>query len=82
MVYSEVPNFSEPNPDYRGQPNKGVIKVTFMTRLILTICHNSMARLPTLSYPEYNEDSPKSHGKSFLFCWLCESEYASVVSYI
>ncbi|XP_010635181.1 SOSS complex subunit B2 [Fukomys damarensis] len=23
MVYSEVPNFSEPNPDYRGQPNKG-----------------------------------------------------------
>ncbi|KAM6174353.1 SOSS complex subunit B2 isoform 3-T3 [Erethizon dorsatum] len=24
MVYSEVPNFSEPNPDYRGQLNKGV----------------------------------------------------------
>ncbi|KAL1770816.1 SOSS complex subunit B2, partial [Sigmodon hispidus] len=24
MVYSEVPNFSEPNPDYRGQQNKGV----------------------------------------------------------
>ncbi|XP_060033534.1 SOSS complex subunit B2 [Erinaceus europaeus] len=23
MVYSEVPNFSEPNPDYRGQQNKG-----------------------------------------------------------
>ncbi|EHA99030.1 SOSS complex subunit B2 [Heterocephalus glaber] len=23
MVYSEVPNFSEPNPDYRGQLNKG-----------------------------------------------------------
>ncbi|XP_063115534.1 SOSS complex subunit B2 isoform X1 [Cavia porcellus] len=23
MVYSEVPNFSEPNPDYRGQPSKG-----------------------------------------------------------
>uniref|UniRef100_I3ML47 SOSS complex subunit B2 n=1 Tax=Ictidomys tridecemlineatus TaxID=43179 RepID=I3ML47_ICTTR len=25
MVYSEVPNFSEPNPDYRGPQNKGVI---------------------------------------------------------
>ncbi|CAO2616182.1 SOSS complex subunit B2 [Lemmus lemmus] len=24
MVYSEVPNFSEPNPDYRGQQNKTV----------------------------------------------------------
>ncbi|KAM5280364.1 SOSS complex subunit B2 [Ctenodactylus gundi] len=24
MVYSEVPNFSEPNPDYRGQQNKEV----------------------------------------------------------
>ncbi|KAM4815225.1 SOSS complex subunit B2-like [Thomomys bottae] len=24
MVYSEVPNFSEPNPDYRGQQNQGV----------------------------------------------------------
>ncbi|KAK7832167.1 hypothetical protein U0070_015314 [Myodes glareolus] len=24
MVYSEVPNFSEPNPDYRGQQNKPV----------------------------------------------------------
>ncbi|GAB1284941.1 SOSS complex subunit B2 [Apodemus speciosus] len=24
MVYSEVPNFSEPNPDYRGQQNRGV----------------------------------------------------------
>lgn len=24
MVYSEVPNFSEPNPDYRGQQNKMV----------------------------------------------------------
>ncbi|XP_051009769.1 SOSS complex subunit B2 isoform X2 [Acomys russatus] len=24
MVYSEVPNFSEPNPDYRGQQNKGL----------------------------------------------------------
>nr|XP_008521279.1 PREDICTED: SOSS complex subunit B2 [Equus przewalskii] len=23
MVYSEVPNFSEPNPDYRGQQSKG-----------------------------------------------------------
>ncbi|XP_004628672.1 SOSS complex subunit B2 isoform X1 [Octodon degus] len=23
MVYSEVPNFSEPNPDYRGQPDRG-----------------------------------------------------------
>ncbi|XP_020736513.1 SOSS complex subunit B2 isoform X2 [Odocoileus virginianus] len=23
MVYSELPNFSEPNPDYRGQQNKG-----------------------------------------------------------
>ncbi|XP_005325662.3 SOSS complex subunit B2 [Ictidomys tridecemlineatus] len=23
MVYSEVPNFSEPNPDYRGPKNKG-----------------------------------------------------------
>ncbi|XP_046323674.2 SOSS complex subunit B2-like, partial [Marmota monax] len=23
MVYSEVPNFSEPNPDYRGLQNKG-----------------------------------------------------------
>ncbi|KAF3824278.1 hypothetical protein GH733_008563 [Mirounga leonina] len=25
MVYSEVPNFSEPNPDYRGQQSRGVI---------------------------------------------------------
>ncbi|KAM6174352.1 SOSS complex subunit B2 isoform 2-T2 [Erethizon dorsatum] len=25
MVYSEVPNFSEPNPDYRGQLNKGAM---------------------------------------------------------
>ncbi|XP_038939778.1 SOSS complex subunit B2 isoform X3 [Rattus norvegicus] len=24
MVYSEVPNFSEPNPDYRGQQNRVV----------------------------------------------------------
>lgn len=24
MVYSEVPNFSEPNPDYRGQLSQGV----------------------------------------------------------
>ncbi|EHB09492.1 SOSS complex subunit B2 [Heterocephalus glaber] len=23
MIYSEVPNFSEPNPDYQEQPNKG-----------------------------------------------------------
>ncbi|XP_021558462.1 SOSS complex subunit B2 isoform X2 [Neomonachus schauinslandi] len=23
MVYSEVPNFSEPNPDYRGQQSRG-----------------------------------------------------------
>ncbi|MEJ1271115.1 nucleic acid binding protein 1 [Cricetulus griseus] len=25
MVYSEVPNFSEPNPDYKGQQNKSVV---------------------------------------------------------
>ncbi|XP_016836080.1 SOSS complex subunit B2 isoform X2 [Cricetulus griseus] len=24
MVYSEVPNFSEPNPDYKGQQNKSI----------------------------------------------------------
>ncbi|KAK2108687.1 hypothetical protein P7K49_013852 [Saguinus oedipus] len=28
MVYSEVPNFSEPNPDYRGQQNKGEMVFT------------------------------------------------------
>lgn len=51
MVYSEVPNFSEPNPDYRGQQNKGVISPNalsiFMKRIIFDIYYNSVARLPS-----------------------------------
>ena len=63
MVYSEVPNFSEPNPDYRGQQNKGVINANvlsvFMIRLILTVYYKSVARLPSFSYPKYNGDKFK-----------------------
>lgn len=65
MVYSEVPNFSEPNPDYRGQQNKGVINPNvlsvFMIRLILTMYYKSVARLPSSSYPKYNGDNFKKN---------------------
>lgn len=65
MVYSEVPNFSEPNPDYRGQQNKGVINPNvlsvFMIRLILTMYYKSVARLPSFSYPKYNGDDFKKN---------------------
>ncbi|XP_023568133.1 SOSS complex subunit B2 isoform X2 [Octodon degus] len=41
MVYSEVPNFSEPNPDYRGQPDRGAM----VFRLALTRGDTSLPML-------------------------------------
>lgn len=87
MVYSEVPNFSEPNPDYRGQQNKGVINPNvwsvFMIRLILTMYYNSMVRLPALPYPKHDEDNLKRNPLEIIFIlYVCESAYVFVVSYI